>query len=725
MKNHASCVVPRTVFAATVLLALGLSAETLTWDKTKTGGAVWNDAENWLIGDEPAGRIPQTGDDVVFPNRAANAGKVYITESTPELASLTVNTGWNLVMSGWDTCLRATTVSIQGTSSYYAYAATVSCAGGFGDNEMSNRVWIVAKDLTVTSAGLINANGGGYLEANGPCWKIATGTKKNSNCSGVYGGDLDVPYFNDSLTQPHPYGSIRWPLDPGSGAWGNGGLATKRSGGGAVLIELTGDLVLNGTISADGIEPWAYCGGGSGGSVAIRCRTISGSGRISADAKDYNTNTQVIYGGGGGRIAVEYDPTAQASVPCGVRFTAHGGATRMGLSEGGRYHYVGGCGSIWFPDLQLTTRSNLNLGGVLYTGDSPTPVTSLSFDGPLALNSCRLEFLADDVVVTVKGNCGLTGTVTRAHGIAFRGRNAKLTVGGNLEMKGASVRAKDGLDLQVAGNVIQPEGTLNGTASDLWIGAGPTNGVAQAFGATVTIGGAWTMGNGCAYAPVCQPTNGAVVYAKAQSVQFASSAFVSASSAGYWYAWRKGSTGVYAGGDHGGLGGANTAADKAKGTVYGNKRMPLTPGSGAGDLYWSFDKYGGGVVAIETVGNMTIDCPVSANGAAGQIYAGATAGGSIFLKCGGHLSGDPGVTLSANGGAADKVSLTTSTHGSGGGGGRIAVWYQTKDESVDGWTLSVEGGKCEYAGEGTPSQWGDAGTTYWRQWNKGLLMMLR
>ena len=95
-----------------------------------------------------------------------------------------------------------------------------------------------------------------------------------------------------------------------------------------------------------------------------------------------------------------------------------------------------------------------------------------------------------------------------------------------------------------------------------------------------------------------------------------------------------------------------------------------------------------------------------------------------WQRCGGRLSGE-NVSLSADGGAAAALSLTNDSYGCGGGGGRIAIWYQAKDASVDGWTLSVKGGTCAYAGEGRPSQWGEDGTIYWRQLSNGFCIFVR
>ena len=88
------------------------------------------------------------------------------------------------------------------------------------------------------------------------------------------------------------YGSITTPTNSGSG--GNGGGL----GGGAVRLAVDGAVLVNGTISADGVESGDQRGG-AGGSVYLTSGTLSGTGTIRADG------ASVFYGsGGGGRVSV-------------------------------------------------------------------------------------------------------------------------------------------------------------------------------------------------------------------------------------------------------------------------------------------------------------------------------------------------------------------------------------------------------------------------------------
>lgn len=100
------------------------------------------------------------------------------------------------------------------------------------------------------------------------------------------------------------YGSILQPTALGSqGGDGNEGPGT--AGGGAIRLNVTGTLDVEGRLSASGAEaPPNNSGGGSGGSIWITAGTLSGAGTIVANG---GAGEWVDGGGGsGGRIALYY-----------------------------------------------------------------------------------------------------------------------------------------------------------------------------------------------------------------------------------------------------------------------------------------------------------------------------------------------------------------------------------------------------------------------------------
>jgi len=142
-------------------------------------------------------------------------------------------------------------------------------------------------NLTIASGGKIYVSGKGYDINQGP----GTGASQRGGGYGGQGG-------NNTPT----YGSVTNPVNSGSGGGPYGGVASR--GGGAVVLAIGGDLTLNGSVGADGTEPFigasAYGGGGSGGSINIVAARLFGAGTISANGG----STPMGGGGGGGRIAV-------------------------------------------------------------------------------------------------------------------------------------------------------------------------------------------------------------------------------------------------------------------------------------------------------------------------------------------------------------------------------------------------------------------------------------
>ncbi|MBI2438576.1 MAG: hypothetical protein HYV36_07185, partial [Lentisphaerae bacterium] len=101
------------------------------------------------------------------------------------------------------------------------------------------------------------------------------------------------------------YGYSNAPVSAGSG----GVRSTSEGGPGGGVVRLdAANVTLNGTITADGSKGAgvSYGGGGSGGSVYLRCRYFGGGGLLSADGGNGAPGSGGNYpgGGGGGRIAV-------------------------------------------------------------------------------------------------------------------------------------------------------------------------------------------------------------------------------------------------------------------------------------------------------------------------------------------------------------------------------------------------------------------------------------
>ena len=215
---------------------------------------------------------------------------------------------------------------------------------------------IQARDMTVASDATVNADGQGYRGRSlsntygGPgqganAWRIAAG--------GGYGGKGGNAW--DGNPGGSPYGSndqycvYTTPTFAGSGggyqtdpapAYGIGG-----HGGGVVRLNILRTLTVDGRISSDGgMAVSSRCGGGSGGSVYISCRSIQGNGIIRAKGGDKYSG-QHGGGGGGGRIAVWHSVSnymGTATAPGGL------GSQYSGLPGTVHWEYVAPVGGTVF-----------------------------------------------------------------------------------------------------------------------------------------------------------------------------------------------------------------------------------------------------------------------------------------------------------------------------------------------------------------------------------------
>ena len=248
------------------------------------------------------GIVPGPGDSVTI-NHA-----VTLLCGTPTLASFSNNA--TLTFNGWNAPLNADVVTINATVTHLAQTATAidPVAGVWVPD---NRVWIVCTNLTLNAGKAIDCEGKGYNGVSGP------GRSSVNYSGGSYGGAGEG---SGGLT----YGSVEAPVDPGSGGRGTSVTDPGGAGGGAVRIEASGAVTLHGTVSAKGAPPPAVVGCGSGGSIYITCKTLTGGGTVSASG---GTSANIYCGGGGGgRIAAIYDCAAQgALLPPDHAFDANGG----------------------------------------------------------------------------------------------------------------------------------------------------------------------------------------------------------------------------------------------------------------------------------------------------------------------------------------------------------------------------------------------------------------
>ena len=282
---------PRTIVAHFVNSSTGVA-------RSRSTSGDWFDWQNWSPQGVPGhlDTVTLSGGDTLLPYPV-------------NVASMTVtNSGTMLTFTNWETCVNARTVTI-------ATGTTVTHSDCYRyPEDMSNRVSFVVKDITID--GTIDVAGKGYFRGQrsdlGPAvyGQGPGGGYGNVNSGGGGGGGYGGRggKGNPSTYWSYTYGSATNPVGPGSG----GGVGADHrptssgDGGGAVRINSSGTVTLNGTINADGVNcngDWG--GGGSGGAIWINCRYftgLSGTNMMARGGSAYGGGG----GGGGGRIAVLY-----------------------------------------------------------------------------------------------------------------------------------------------------------------------------------------------------------------------------------------------------------------------------------------------------------------------------------------------------------------------------------------------------------------------------------
>jgi hypothetical protein len=209
---------------------------------------------------------------------------------------------------------------------------------------VTSNAWISVSNLTltITSNATIQAGGGIVADGMGYGANLGQGRGGMANPSGysAVGGGGAYGGYGAAGSAPagyspyggSPYGSVTGPtsLGSGGGMYVSSGVPLSSAGGGAIRMNVTGALVVNGRISANG---WAGltqgAGGGAGGSVWLTAGTLAGNGIISANG---GTGNVVGGGGSGGRVHLQYGVNA-----------FQGGVTAYG---GGGYAW-GGAGTIY------------------------------------------------------------------------------------------------------------------------------------------------------------------------------------------------------------------------------------------------------------------------------------------------------------------------------------------------------------------------------------------
>uniref|UniRef100_A0A0E0DMX3 DUF8003 domain-containing protein n=1 Tax=Oryza meridionalis TaxID=40149 RepID=A0A0E0DMX3_9ORYZ len=170
-------------------------------------------------------------------------------------------------------------------------------------------------------------DGGGHGGRGASCY-----VKEGQAQEDSWGGDM---YAWAELKTPNSYGSK------------GGSTSVEKDyggGGGGVVWLFAKDIMMNGTILANGGDGGTKGGGGSGGSIYLKAKTMQGGGTISACGGDG------LAGGGGGRVSVDVFSRHDDS-----QFFVHGGRSSGCLDN------AGAAGTLYEEVPKSITVSNNNL----------------------------------------------------------------------------------------------------------------------------------------------------------------------------------------------------------------------------------------------------------------------------------------------------------------------------------------------------------------------------
>lgn len=657
----------------TALFLGGLAVgDITTWNGTGDWAAA---SANWDQG------VPGEGDTAVIAS-----GTVVLSAETPLLAALALNAG-RLVMSNWTTRLRATTVTIAGGS--------IGLPAAFTNDADKNRIWIECEDLTLAAGARIDAGGGGWAgKPQGDAVRVhgyGPGAGRNTYASAGYGG-YGNRQGDAGFGGSCPYGAASASGDPGSGGAAYQGAGNVGgAGGGAIRIEASGDVTVDGTIGANGQDAPNNGGGGSGGSVWISCRTVRGSGIVEAngaDSQGLQSGPSPQLGAGGGRVAIAYDPAAQALIPVPALRVSAGSIVKAPAKD-----EPGELGTLWFPDERFLQRAPLT--GL--TGQWQSASAELRF-ARLTVSNAWLRFVADGIQLVVSNDLAIAG-------------NARVEIGGNSSYSNFYW----GYQTAAYGTMPRPFSLMATNPSlacrdltlrdggTLWVYAGVTN-AAAGTGAVVRVTHRLSIETNAWLYPVSHGTNGGQVVLELAGLRIDAGGGIKADATGWGCARGAGNTkgygpgGGYYNNNHGigaGHGGKGGQAMGSYGQPYGSSNEPpFSCGSGGG-IYGPGYRAGsgGGLVHIEAPwADLVVAGTISAGGGGAGWASGAGSGGGIYIVCQG-LAGAG--RIQANGGGP---FLTEGNVGTG-GGGRIAVFRRPERDTFTGTCSAGAGAGGTFLGE--------------------------
>jgi len=249
--------------------------------------------------------------------------------------------------------------------------------------------------VTINIQGTLTGDGSGFV--GGAAGVAGSGPGGGGVCSGnsggAGGGYGGVGGSTSGATGGSTYGSVTSPTDLGSGGSGGcgSGSASGDAGGGAIRLDATGTITIDGVIRANGSDGNAADyggGGGSGGSVYITSASLAGSGSVLAEGATGGSGVNDPgAGGGGGRVSMKFTVSDSFS-----------GSGTISVAAGSPGNPGEGTSIVKDPLFQTDSSDTMTRHKISTASDH-----TISFGAPAAVDDS-----ADTIIVTFAGGFDLS-----------------------------------------------------------------------------------------------------------------------------------------------------------------------------------------------------------------------------------------------------------------------------------------------------------------------------
>ena len=548
--------------------------------------------------------------------------------------------------------------------------------------------------LSITATNTLTIDETSSIDVTG---KGGANVPSHTSVAGASHGGVGVGQSSESV-----YGDYRMPQD-----FGSGGVKSYLNTYGGGAIKITANILdLSGKVLANG-SPYKYqVGGASGGSVWLDVNTLnitSDTSKIQANGGEADSRNH-DGPGGGGRIALYYEFLNGLNLKENI--SAYGGASRY------TNYSSGSAGTVYLEDKSQPGVGELfirNSNAFDIAKQSYTPISGMVHSGPITIESAAVSFIEDQTNGQV---INISNSVARfASGIES---NANINIGGSTVVFGESSHYLGEITLSGANTVrfednVSSDKSININAETI-VTYGENVDVHHSNdlvvdGYIMTVEGSLEYDN-------IQVINGGKITVdhdtESPSVLFINVAgtltidetsSIEVDNKGEGFVVGQGELSA---GSHGGVGGNNT-----QNSVHGDYREPMNFGRGGkGRSSFSSVSVGGGAIKImaDTLELAGIISANSVTSGSGWVAPGGS-GGSIWLDVNTLNITSGSAALTANGG--DGFTGYSSDI-QGGGGGRIAVYFQSQNVANVSEFISTYGGNKSYI----DSRNGGAGTIY-------------